>query len=279
MLGRRQPTHPAMRRRGAGAALAATAAITALAACPAPGLATDNITVGAAGGTIVVNGTTISTSNLTLAQLAKLQGVTPATVDLELDGLAAGSPVASAVEALVRTLSDETPLGTALEDISNVSGGAISPQTALRQLVEDEGQPGSAGAGGSSGNSGGSGTPGANGAPAAPAPAPVLAPAPSKTAFTLRASSASLKGRPGSRVRVSYKVSSAAKLSYSGSKLAKGSRKVPAGTGVLMVKLPRKHGNYRLTLKALSAVGSQSAQASVVLHDAAAKAAKKPHHK
>ena len=71
--------------------------------------------------------------------------------------------------------------------------------------------------------------------------------------------------------------SSAAKLSYSGSKLAKGSRKIGSGKTVLMVKLPKKHGNYNLTLKAVSASTGQSAQTSVALHDAK-KAAKKAHH-
>jgi hypothetical protein len=37
---------------------------------------------------------------------------------------------------------------------------------------------------------------------------------------------------------------------------------------VLSLKLPRRHGNYRLVLKAVSADG-QSAQTSVALHDAA----------
>ena len=77
-------------------------------------------------------------------------------------------------------------------------------------------------------------------------------------------------------MRVRFNVSSAAKLSYSGRKLAKGSRKVNAGSNVLTVKLPRKHGNYQLVLKATGAEG-QSAQTTVALH-AATKKAKKAHH-
>ena len=43
-----------------------------------------------------------------------------------------------------------------------------------------------------------------------------------------------------------------------------------------MVKLPRKHGNYQLVLKAVGADG-QIAQTTVALHDAVKKA-KKGHH-
>jgi hypothetical protein len=261
------------RGRVAIATAASAAALASLAILPDPGLATNTIKVAAGETSIVVNGTTISTSNLTLAQLAKLQGVPPSTVSLELDGVAAGTPAASAVEALVAGLPAETTVATALDELSSASGGAISPQTALRQLVEDNGQPGAA-ANGANGANGGSGASGASGAAGANGSTP--AGVPSKTAFTLRASSKSLKGRPGSRVRVSFIVSSAAKLSYSGSKLAKGARKVGSGVGVLMVKLPRTHGNYRLTLKAVSAATGQSAQTTVALHDV--KKLAKSHH-
>ena len=44
-------------------------------------------------------------------------------------------------------------------------------------------------------------------------------------------------------MKVRFSVSSAAKLSYSGRKLTKGSRKVKSGAGVLTFTLPRKHGN------------------------------------
>ena len=49
-----------------------------------------------------------------------------------------------------------------------------------------------------------------------------------------------------------------------------------AGTNVLMVKLPRKHGNYQLVLKVVGTEG-QSAQTTVALHAATTKA-KKAHH-
>jgi hypothetical protein len=86
----------------------------------------------------------------------------------------------------------------------------------------------------------------------------------------------SLKGRPGSRVRVRFSVSAAAKLSYSGRKLARGSRAVKSGANVLMVKLPHKHGTYTLGLKAVGSDG-QSAQTTVALHAAAKKASKGRH--
>lgn len=70
---------------------------------------------------------------------------------------------------------------------------------------------------------------------------------------------------------------SPAKLSYGGRKLAKGSRKIKSGANLLTVKPPRKHGNYRLLLKAVGADG-QSAQTTVALHDAAAKGSKRGHH-
>jgi hypothetical protein len=78
-------------------------------------------------------------------------------------------------------------------------------------------------------------------------------------------------------VRVRFNVSSAAKLSYSGRKLANGSRKVKSGANVLTFMLPRKHGNYSLVLQAVASDGER-AQTTVVLHDAVAKSAKKAHH-
>jgi hypothetical protein len=279
MLGLRHTTHPEIRLRKAGAICASAAVLGGLAAFPAPGLATDTVKVGAGEASVVVDGTTISTSNLTLAQLAKLQGVPAATVQAELDGIAANTPVASAVEALIAGLPLESSLATALDEISSATGGAISPQTALRDVVEDEGRPntgfdgngnGTSGAGGSAGASGANGGSGANGAPAPGA-------TPAKKRFTLSASSRSLKGHPGKRVRVRFNVSSAAKLSYSGRKLAKGSRTVKSGANVLTFMLPRKHGNYSLVLKAVSTPDGQRAQTTIVLHDAAVKAMKKSH--
>ncbi len=272
MLGRTNTNDPARRLR-APLAIAATAAVlVTVALFPAAGLATNKIEVGVNGTSIVVNGTTISTSNLTLAQLAQLQGVPPATVKAELDGVALNRPAAPAVEALVAGLPLEATLASVLDGISSATGGAISPQTALRQVIGDEGQPGAAGANGANGSGGapgaggaaaGSGAPGAGGTSAGKAGA--------KKRFTLRAAKRSLKGRPGSHVRVRFNVSSAAKLSYSGRKLARGSRKVKSGANVLSFTLPSKHGNYRLVLQAVSTPDGQRAQTTIMLHDATAK--------
>jgi hypothetical protein len=280
MLRTRHTTHPENRIRNLGAIVASAAVLGGLSAFPAPGLASDTVKVGVAEASVLVNGTTISTSNLTLAQLAKLQGVPATTVQAELDGIAANTPAASAVEALIAGLPLESSLATALNDLSTATGGAISPQTALSDVIGEEGQPSAAfngsgtpiGAGstGAAGANGASGSNGANGSAAAGAGA-------AKKRFTLSASSRSLKGHPGKRVRVRFNVSSAAKLSYSGRKLAKGSRKVKPGANVLTFMLPRKHGNYSLVLQAVASDGER-AQTTVVLHDAVAKAAKKTHH-
>jgi hypothetical protein len=277
MLGRRHNTQTRIRARSAVAIAATTAALGGVASFAAPGLASDTIKVGVGETSIVVNGTTISTSNLTLAQLAKLQGVPTTTVQAELDGVAVNTPAAAVVQALIAGLPLETSLATALNDLSGATGGLVSPQSALRQVIEDEGTPGAAGASGSVGGNGAGGAPGAGGAGAPPAGGATgggLTPA--KKRLSLRAGSRSLKGRPGSRVRVRFNVSSAAKLNYSGRKLSKGSRKVKAGANALMLKLPRKHGNYQLVLKAIGTDG-QIAQTTVALHDAA-KTVKKAHH-
>jgi hypothetical protein len=52
---------------------------------------------------------------------------------------------------------------------------------------------------------------------------------------------------------------------------------VKTGANVLTFMLPRKHGNYSLVLKAVSTPDGERAQTTVVLHDAAVKAAKKAH--
>jgi hypothetical protein len=283
MLGLGHSTHPDTRLRNAGAIFAATAALGGLAIFPAPGLATNTVKVGAGESSVVVNGTTISTSDLTLAQLAKLQGVPAATVQAELDGIAANTPAASAVEALIASLPLESSLATALDTLSTAGGGAISPQTALSDVIADEGRPSTAfdssgnptggASGGSNGSAGANGASGDSGADGAGAPGA----SPAKKRFTLNASSRSLKGRPGKRVRVRFNVSSAAKLSYSGRKLAKGSRKVKSGANVLTFVLPRKRGNYKLVLRAMSTPDGQRAQTTIVLHDAVAKPAKKAH--
>lgn len=280
MLRTRHTTHPENRLRAVGAIAASAAVLGGLAAFPASGLATGTVKVGVGEASIVVNGTTISTSNLTLAQLAKLQGVPATTVQAELDGIAANTPVASAVEALIASLPLESSLATALNDLSTATGGAISPQTALSDVIGDEGQPSAAfdssgSPTGASGN-GAAGANGANGSNGTSGSATAGAGA-AKKRFTLSASSRSLKGHPGKRVRVRFNVSSAAKLSYSGRKLAKGSRKVKTGANVLTFLLPRKHGNYSLVLQAVAPDGER-AQTTVVLHDAVAKAVKKAHH-
>ncbi len=264
MLGRTDTTDPARRLRTPLAIATMVAALAALALFPSPGLATNKIEVGVNGTSIVVNGTTISTSDLTLAQLAKLQGVPPATVKAELDGVALNTPAAPAVEALVAGLPLESTLASALEGISSATGGAVSPQTALRQVIGDEGQPGSAGANGANGSGGAAGSSGTAAGPATGGAGKAGA----KKRFTLHAAKGSLKGRPGSRVRVRFNVSSAAKLSYSGRRLAKGSRIVKSGANVLSFLLPRRHGNYKLVLQAVSSPDGQRAQTTIVLHDA-----------
>jgi hypothetical protein len=270
MLGRTNTKGPARRLRAPLAIAATAAALVTVALFPAAGLATNKIEVGINGTSIVVNGTTISTSNLTLAQLANLQGVPPATVKAELDGVALNTPAAPAVEALVAGLPLEATLASVLEGISSATGGAVSPQTALRQVIGDEGQPGAAGAGGANGSGGAPGSSGAATGPGAAGGA-CAGKAGAKKRFTLHAVKRSLKGHPGSRVRVRFNVSSAAKLSYSGRKLAKGSRKVKPGANVLSFKLPRTHGNYKLVLQAVSTPDGQRAQTTIVLHDATAK--------
>jgi hypothetical protein len=273
------PKHPRVshevgRAAGVGAAFAALAV---LAIGAAPVFAANSIRAGAGGTTIVVNGRTISTSNVTLAHFAKLQGVPDSNVDLELDGVAAGNPAAPAVESLVAGLTGQTTLATALDELSAASSTAlspasqsgvigpapvpISPASALEEVVLDNGQPGA-----SNGNNGGSGVAGVNGSAGGPAA--------SRTRFSLRVASRSLKGRPRSRVAVHYSLSAAAKLVYSGSRLAGGSRKVGSGNGVLMIRLPAKHGNYLFKLRALSATEGKSAQTTVTLHDSPIKKAR-----
>jgi hypothetical protein len=269
MLGRTNTKHPARRLRAPLAIAVAAAALATVALFPAAGLATNKIEVGVNGTSIVVEGRTISTSNLTLAQLAELQGVPPGTVKIELDGVALNTPAAPAVQALVAALPLEATLASVLERISSATGGAVSPQRALRQVIGGEGQPGAAGANGADGGGGAPGTAGAGAGPGGVSGAGA-GKAGARKRFTLRAAKRSLKGRPGSRVRVRFNVSSAAKLSYSGRKLAKGSRKVKSGANVLSFTLPRRHGNYKLVLQAVSTPDGQRAQTTIVLHDATA---------
>lgn len=250
--------------------IVAALTLGSLAILPAPGLASNSITVAAGGTAIEVNGTTISTSNLTLSQLAELQGIPGATVKLELEGVAAGTPVTAAVDELVRSLPLQTTLASALDRLSGASGGLITPPLALERIIEDHGQPGA---------SGSAGTPGANGAGASSTSAGTTnAAGPTKNAFTLRLASRSLKGHPRSRVRLMFTVSSAAKISFGGRGLVSGSRKVGSGRSALIVVLPARHGNYRLALKAVSTTGGQTAQASAVLHDAQLKAPRGRRH-
>ena len=74
------------------------AALGELASFAAPGMAADTIKVGA-GNLDRRQRHDDLTSNLTIAQLAKLQGVPATTVQLELDGVAANTPAAAAVKA------------------------------------------------------------------------------------------------------------------------------------------------------------------------------------
>jgi hypothetical protein len=261
MLGRPLDTQIRMRARGAIAIAATAAALAGVASSAAPGAASTTLRVGVGETSIVVNGTTISTSNLTLAQLARFKGVPIVTLQAELDHVAVNTPAVRVVEALIAGLPLETTVASALNALSGATGGLITPQAALRQVVEGEGATGAAGANGSDGASGAPGSATRSGG------VPVAGPQ-AKKRLSLHVGSRSLKGRPGSRVRVHFSVSSPAKLSYSGRKLASGSRNVRPGASVLSLKLPRRHGNYRLVLKAVSADG-QSAQTSVALHDAA----------
>ena len=167
MPGKRQVTHPRMRVRSAGAIVATAAALGGFASFAAPGLASTRSRSAPAKRRSSSTAPTISTSNLTIAQLAKLQGVPAATVQLELDGVAADAPAAQAVAALIAGLPLETTLATALDDISKATGGAVSPQSALRQVIEDEGTPRAAGA---NGGNGAAGAGGANGAGAGTPP-------------------------------------------------------------------------------------------------------------
>ena len=266
MFYRSQTTRRTRHSRTSRAIIVAALALGSLAMLPAPGLASNSITVAAGGTAIEVNGTTISTSNLTLSHLAELQGVPGATVKLELEGVAAGTPVTSAVDELVRSLPLQTTLASALDQLSGASGGLITPPLALERIIEDNGQPGA---------SGSAGTPGANGASGSSTSAGTSGAAGgAKKAFTLRLASRSLKGHPRSRVRLILTVSSAAKISFGGRGLVSGSRKVGSGRSAIVLVLPARHGNYRLALKAVSTIGGQTAQATAVLHDAQLKASR-----
>jgi hypothetical protein len=258
--GKSPTTFPRVR----GGVAASALVMSWLAIVPANGLAGNKISAGAGGQTIEVNGSSLPTSEVTLAEFGKLQGVPPSTVNVELEGLAAGTPAASAVDAVVSGLTATTPLATALNGIAGASGGAITPQSALVRLVGDNGQPGASGDNGGAGNAGSPGSPGANGAaqPGGPAGAGTA-----HRKFVLRASSRSLKGRPRSRVRVKFTVSTAARIIYGGGKLASGSRTVRSGTNVLLITLPSRQGVYHLTLTAISAAEARSAHTAITLTD------------
>ncbi|HEY4428205.1 MAG TPA: collagen-like protein [Solirubrobacteraceae bacterium] len=246
------------------------AALGALAVLPGSGLAANAIEVGAGGTSIAVNGTTISTSSISLEELAELQGVPSSAVKLELEGAAVESPERAAVDALISGLAANTPLATALDGISSVSGGTLKPEVVLRRALGANGQPGAAGSNGSPGSNGA----GSAGSPGANASTGVNGQRQSR--FSMRVASRRLRGRPGSRVIVRFTVSSAASLTYSGRRLATGSRKVRAGSSVLAVRLPRKRGTYVLTLRAIGE--GQISQTTVTLIDAATKSPSRRHH-
>jgi hypothetical protein len=253
------------------ASIVITAAVlAALALAPVSALATTTIEVGDNGTSIVVDGTTISTSNVTLAQLAELRGVPPETVKVALGGTAVNTPAAAAVEALVAALGLESTLSSALDAISKQTGGAVSPPAALRQTIQRLGQPGRTGANGAAGSGGAAGPTGAAGGAGGNSGSAGAGAGKAKAnkRLTLRAAKRSLRGRPGSRVRVRFTVSSAAMLVYGGSKLAGGLRTVKAGKNVLSLKLPVKRGGYKLVLTALSTPDGQRARTTIVLHAA-----------
>jgi hypothetical protein len=249
------------------------AALGALAVLPGSGLAANAIEVGAGGTSVMVNGTSISTSSISLEELAELQGVPSSTVKLELERAAVESPERAAVDALISGLAANTPLATALDGISSVSGGTLKPEVVLRRALAANGQPGAAGSSGSPGSNG-AGSTGSAGGPGANASTGVNGQRQSR--FSMRVASRRLRGRPGSRVLVRFTVSSTASLRYSGRRLATGSRKVRAGSSVLAVRLPRKRGTYVLTLRAIGE--GQITQTTVTLIDAAAKAPSSRHH-
>jgi hypothetical protein len=135
------------------------AALVALVSAAAPTLANDTVGAGVGGTSITVNGTTISTSEIDLEELGALQGVPASTVKLELEEVAAETPERTAVDAIVSRLAADTPLATALADLSTASGGAISPARALTSVVAQNGHPGASGSTGTPGQSGaGAGT-------------------------------------------------------------------------------------------------------------------------
>lgn len=249
-------------RWGAGPA----AALVALVSAAAPTLANDTVSAGVGGTSITVNGTTISTSEIDLEELGALQGVPASTVKLELEAVAAETPERTAVDAIVSRLAADTPLATALANLSTASGGAISPARALTSVVAQNGHPGA------SGSTGAPGQPGAGAGTGQPSTTTA------HNSFRLRPAARRLEGRRGSHVRVRFSVSSAATLIYTGRHLATGVRKINAGTNLLVVKLPRTPGNYRLTLKAIGAREGQTAQNTITLVALRSKASHKHHH-
>lgn len=269
--GNRPTTFP----RLLGGVAASALAVSWLAIVPADGLAGNRISAGAGGQTIEVNGSSLPTSEVTLAEFGKLQGFPPSTVNVELEGLAAGTPAASAVDAVVAGLTTTTPLATALNSIAGASGGAITPQTALFRLVAQNGQPGASGDNGGAGSAGSPGSEGANGAAQSGGPA---AAGTTHRTFVLHASSRSLKGRPRSRVRVKFTVSTAARIIFGGGKLASGSRAVRSGANGLVITLPARQGAYQLALTAISAVEAQTAHTTITLTDSKPATHRTHHH-
>lgn len=269
-LRRRATLHtndPAIMRLGLAESLAIVAvALGSLVIGVTSGVATYALTVGSGGTSVNANGKSISTSDLTLGEFAKLQGVPPSRVSVELEQAAAETSSASAVDGLVSSLPANAPLATALNDVSSATGGALTPQQVLERVIAENGSPGTAGS---------NGAPGSSSAPTAGPTASDSSHA--SKPFSLHLASRRLKGRPGSRVRIRFDVSSAASLRYSGRKLASGTRALSAGTNVLMIRLPRKRGHYQLTLRALGTTG-QFARATVALIDEPLKAARKPDH-
>jgi len=238
-------------RKGAFGALLACAALGVSAI---PAAANNTLSVGAGGTSIYVNGTNISTSSIDLEELAQLQGVPASTVKLELEGAAVESPERAAIDRLVSSLSADTPLSTALEEVSLASGGTLTPITLLTRVIADNGQPGAPGASGASGSNGAAG----------PGSGQQVAGATTKKCGDLRLASRRVAGRASSKVRVRFTLPCAAKVSYSGRRLAKGSRQLKAGKDVLVLKLPRRPGKYVLTLTAANASGKSKGQITLI---------------
>lgn len=261
----------ALRKLASGALLA----LGALSLSAGSASANNTLSAGAGGTSVYVNGTNISTSSIDLEEFGKLQGVPASTVRLELEGVAVESPERSAVDQLVSGLAADTPLATALSEVSSASGGTLTPSTVLTRVISEQAEPGAAGA------SGAGGAAGSSGAPVGGAATPGTAPSTSsgsaaKKCRGLRLVSRRLTGRASAKVRIRFTLACVSKVTYGGRRLAKGSHTLRAGHDVLILRLPRAPGTYLLTLTAASASGTSKGEVTLV--DRTSRADKKRAH-